>query len=341
MKRVLSRSSLVLGAVFLLGTGCSDDGNGGGTGGSTATGGTGGSTATGGRGGSTTTGGSGGSTATGGSGGSTTTGGSGGSTATGGRGGSGGGGASGGGGGSGGAAGSSGAGGSGGSGGGGGASSDRDGGAPEVGSSSDGGASTTMSFFVTSVGVGMGGNLGGLEGADAKCKELATAVSAQLGAKTWRAYLSTSTVNARDRIGPGPWRNAKGEIIANNLMQLHDQGMTGTLNETWPIGAGAVAKILDEKGNPVPSGGGMPQRHDILTGTNMEGMVDGMNHCNNWTSTEGMGTVGHSNRTGGNRPPSWTTAHQSPCGAIMNPNMLQGTVGQGGGQGSVYCFATD
>jgi hypothetical protein len=201
-----------------------------------------------------------------------------------------------------------------------------------------GGGSNTMSFFVTSVGAGTGGNLGGLEGADAKCKELATMVSAAIGAKNWKAYLSTATVNARDRIGQGPWRNAKGEIIANNLTQLHDQGENGMLNTTWPIGAGAVAKILDEKGMPVPSGGGMPQRHDILTGTNAMGMVDGNFHCTNWTSTMGEVTVGHSNRMGGGRDPSWTTAHQNGCAALGTSGR---NVGTGGGQGAIYCFAVE
>ena len=193
-----------------------------------------------------------------------------------------------------------------------------------------------MSFFVTSVGAGMGGNLGGLEGADAKCKMLATAVSAELGAKNWKAYLSTSTVNARDRIGTGPWRNAKGEIIANSVEQLHDQGEMGMLNTTWPIGTAAVAKILDEKGAPVPSGN--PQRHDILTGTNAMGMADGTNHCSNWTSVMGTSTVGHSNRTGGGRPPSWNSAHTSGCAPVGTAGQ---NVGSGGGQGSIYCFAAN
>jgi hypothetical protein len=205
------------------------------------------------------------------------------------------------------------------------------GGDPPV--SGDGGGSTTMSFFVTSVAAGTGGNLGGLEGADAKCKMLATAVSAELGAKNWKAYLSTSTVNARTRIGTGPWRNAKGEIIANNLEQLHDQGMTGMLNTTWPIGAGAIAKILDEKGMPVPA----PMDHDILTGTNMTGMVDGTNTCSDWTAVTGMATVGHTNRDGGGNPPSWTKAHVEGCAAGRGT----GSVGRGGGRGSIYCFAAN
>jgi hypothetical protein len=195
-----------------------------------------------------------------------------------------------------------------------------------------------MSFFVTSVGAGIGGNLGGLDGADAKCKMLAMAVSAELGAKNWKAYLSTATVNARDRIGTGPWRNQKGEVIAENLTQLHDQGANGTLNTTWPIGAMAVAKILDEKGMPVPTAN--PLQHDILTGTNMAGMVDGTNHCNNWTAVTGLVTVGHSNRDGGGRLPSWNSAHNSPsgCAAAGSPAP---NVTSGGGRGSIYCFAAN
>jgi hypothetical protein len=198
------------------------------------------------------------------------------------------------------------------------------------------GGAATMSFFVTSVGAGSGGNLGGLEGADAKCKSLAMAVSAALGAKDWKAYLSTSTVNARDRIGTGPWRNAKGEIIANDLNQLHDQGANGMLNATWPIGTAAVAKILDETGAPIPSGGAGGQLHDILTGTNAMGMADGTNNCSNWTSTTGMTVVGHSNRNGGGRDPSWTTAHPANCAALGSGGA---NVGSGGGEGAIYCFA--
>jgi hypothetical protein len=204
-------------------------------------------------------------------------------------------------------------------------------------------ATGPMGFFVTSANPGKGGDLGGLAGADAHCQKLATAAGA--GTRTWRAYLSTSAtpapnpsdaVNARDRIGKGPWRNQKGEIIANSVEQLHDQGENGMLNTTWPIGAGAVAKVLDEKGMPVPSGS--PQQHDILTGTNAMGMVDGSNHCTNWTATMGMSTVGHSNRMGGGRPPSWNSAHQSGCAPLGTAGQ---NVGSGGGRGSIYCFAAD
>jgi hypothetical protein len=165
----------------------------------------------------------------------------------------------------------------------------------------------TMSFFITSRGGPKGGDfrvnaadMDGLAGADALCKELATAVSAELGMKTWHAYLSTSTVNARDRIGKGPWRNAKGVIIANSVEQLHNPDM---LNATWPMGAGSLPLILDEKGAQVPTGGAEGQRHDIITGSNPMGMADGTNTCSNWTSTMGMAANGHFNRAGGARVP--------------------------------------
>jgi hypothetical protein len=207
------------------------------------------------------------------------------------------------------------------------------------GSSAPTTVSPMMSFFLSSKGSGKGGNYGGLDGADAHCKALATAVSPALGAKTWRAYLSTSTVNARTRIGMGPWLNAKGEMIAKDLETLHMQAADSPLAATWPVGNAAYEKILDEKGATHPGA-----VHDILTGTNMMGMADGDNHCNNWTSEMGMATVGHSNRDGGNRPPSWTTAHQSGCGSELDANgmprnRVMGTVTQGGGRGSIYCFA--
>lgn len=202
--------------------------------------------------------------------------------------------------------------------------------------SGTGGGSTTMSFFVTSKGPGKGGDFGGLDGADAFCKTLATAVSAELGGKTWRAYLSTSTVNARDRIGAGPWRNAKGVIIANTLADLHSQDMaTGALNATWPIGSNAIA--LDETGAEVPSS---PTTHDILTGSTEAGMAVANSTCMDWTSsaTTVKGTVGHSNRNGGGRPPSWNSAHESGgCGDITGTRNV--SVGSGGGRGSIYCFA--
>jgi hypothetical protein len=196
-----------------------------------------------------------------------------------------------------------------------------------------------MTFFVSSKGSGKGGDFGGLAGADAHCKALAMAVSAQLGAKDWKAYLSTSTVNAISRIGNGPWYNAKGVVVAMSAQALHEQqGMTGMLNATWPIGAAAFAVILDEKGQTHENG-----VHDILTGSNMAGMVDGENTCGGWASQMGMSTVGHSNRDGGGRPPSWNSAHQAGCGSELDAmgnlrNRITGTVTSGGGRGSIYCF---
>jgi hypothetical protein len=200
----------------------------------------------------------------------------------------------------------------------------------------DGGTAATMTFFVSSRGPGNGGNLGGLAGADAFCKSLATAVSAHLGAQVWRAYLSTTTVNAHDRIGPGPWYNAAGAMIAANLTDLHDQLATNAaLNATWPVGVTNVA--LDETGAEVPS---TPLVHDILTGSNTDGTLAAGANCSDWTSSSTTATaeVGHSNRTGGNRPPSWNAAHTVGCGAFTADNQA-GTVSSGGGRGSIYCFA--
>jgi hypothetical protein len=184
----------------------------------------------------------------------------------------------------------------------------------------------------------MGGNLGGLDGADAFCKQLATAASAQLGAKTWHAYLSTATVNARDRIGAGPWRNTAGNIIANNLQDLHDQlAANAALNATWPIASTTIA--LDEHGAEVPSN---PLVHDILTGSNTDGTFLTGATCDDWTSsaTTGMAQVGHSNRTGGGRPPSWNAAHTVGCAEpTAGMDFQAGTVSSGGGRGSIYCFA--
>jgi hypothetical protein len=193
-----------------------------------------------------------------------------------------------------------------------------------------------MSFFVTSRGMANGGNLSGLDGADAFCKTLATAVSATLGAKTWHAYLSTTTVNARDRIGAGPWYNARGTLVANNLTQLHDQATGGMLDSTWPTNNATVA--LDETGAMVPSSPNLV--HDILTGSNADGTVAAA-HCNNWTSAATTDTAwnGHSNRTGGGtRPTSWNSAHTVGCGPFT-ADFQSGTVSSGGGRGSFYCFA--
>jgi hypothetical protein len=199
------------------------------------------------------------------------------------------------------------------------------------------GAGTTddgaMSFFVTSTSPGDGGNLGGLAGADAFCAELATAVSADFGAKTWRAYLGTSTEDARDRIGTGPWRNQAGAIIANDLTQLHDQMEGGALDDTWAVDDFGVP--LDEDGNQVAQ-----DVHDILTGTEQDGTA-AANNCNDWMSNSSDATaqIGHSNRSGlAGQPASWNSVHTVGC-APAEENREAGTVTQGGGRGSFYCFA--
>jgi hypothetical protein len=191
-----------------------------------------------------------------------------------------------------------------------------------------------MSFFVTSKGGDNGGAFGGLDGADAFCKTLATAVSTELGQKQWRAYLSTSTVNARDRIGPGPWRNQAGHIIANNLTDLHDQLTDAAgLNVTWPVGSLMVA--LDERGMQVVN-----DVHDILTGSDTDGRAIANATCSDWTSAAmtGIAQVGHSNRMGGGRAPSWNNTHTVGC-APSAMNRIPMTVTSGGGRGSIYCFA--
>jgi hypothetical protein len=190
----------------------------------------------------------------------------------------------------------------------------------------------TMSFFVTSVGGPDGGDLGGLEGADAFCTELAAAVSPELGAKPWRAYLSVVGEDARDRIGSGPWRNFNGDIIANDVQELHDQDM-GALDATWPIADLGVA--LTETGEEVVN-----QVHDILTGTMADGTWDEARDCDGWTSNSSdlEATVGHSNRDGGGRPPYFNATHQVGC-APTTDNYENGTVSSGGGRGSIYCFA--
>ena len=207
-----------------------------------------------------------------------------------------------------------------------------------------------MSFFVTSRGGPNGGNLrvnmadpDGLAGADALCKQLATAVSAQLGAKNWKAYLSTSTVDARTRIGTGPWVNARGVMVAQNLDQLHEAGgMTNAVRV-----AGMPSNALDERGQVVPMGGGMTGVHDILTGSNAMGLKDPMDrHCTNWTSTMGQGAVGHHDRMGGaimgTQLGAWNAVHAVGCGPIMgNQNGAAGTVSSGGGRGSFYCFVAN
>ena len=183
-----------------------------------------------------------------------------------------------------------------------------------------------MSFFVTSVGPGKGADLGGIAGADRHCQSLAQSVGA--GGKTWRAYLSTSganAVNARDRIGRGPWQNAKGVVIAKNVDELH-----GTNNLTKQT-------AVTEKGEIVNGRGDKPNRHDVLTGSSPEGRaLPGEMTCNNWTSsTTGSAMVGHHDRMGLSEDPpakSWNSSHGSKG---CSQDALRST----GGDGLFYCFA--
>lgn len=186
---------------------------------------------------------------------------------------------------------------------------------------------TSMSFFITSAGSGKGADLGGLEGADAHCAQLAEA--AGVTGKTWRAYLSTDQVNARDRIGSGPWFNAKGVKVADDVASLHSDA-NGINKETG----------LTEKGEVVKGRGDQPNEHDILTGTKADGTVDGTNTCSNWTTSgaEGAAMLGHHDRKGPETLPtasSWNAAHASRGGC--GQDALKGT----GGAGLFYCFAAN
>jgi hypothetical protein len=186
-------------------------------------------------------------------------------------------------------------------------------------------AAPNMSFFITSAGPGNGANLGGLEGADQHCAKLAQAVGA--GGKTWRAYLSTNGpggVNAKDRIGSGPWHNSKGVAVAQSVADLHSDKNNLTKQTS-----------ITEKGEVVNGRGDTPNRHDILTGSNPDGTAS-QNTCNNWTSGgEGSAQVGHHDRVGGgDNPTSWNSSHASRGCSQEN---LRGT----GGDGLFYCFATN
>ncbi len=191
-----------------------------------------------------------------------------------------------------------------------------------VAATAAGAQDTSMSFFVTGQGPGDGANLGGLEGADAYCQKLAA--SAGAGAKTWRAYLSTTTVNARDRIGNGPWYNAKGALIAKDLADLHGE-------------ANAIAKAtaLSERGEVINGRGDSPNRHDILTGSNPDGSATETT-CDDWTSNdEGKTIVGHHDRMGlrDDAPSkSWNSSHATRG---CSQEALRST----GGDGLLYCFA--
>ena len=190
-----------------------------------------------------------------------------------------------------------------------------------------------MTFFITSTPIGKGGNLGGLAGADAHCQALATAAGA--GGRTWRAYLSTqgpNAVNARDRIGKGPWHNVKGQSVARDLEHLH-----GDTLELARLG-NTLTRVtaLSEKGEPIKGAGESPNQHDILTGTQPDGRAytDSADHtCNNWTSEDaGSAQVGHHDRAGGPNI-SWNSVHASKG---CSQQALVGT----GGAGLLYCFAS-
>ena len=196
-------------------------------------------------------------------------------------------------------------------------------------------ADNGMSFFITSVGAGQGADLGGLEGADRHCQQLAQ--SAGAGDRTWRAYLSTQAaggqpaVNARDRIGQGPWRNAKATIIARDVNELH--GANNLTKET----------ALTEKGDVVSGRGDSSNRHDILTGSQPDGTaftVAEDRTCGNWTRSgaDGAAMVGHHDRRGLSEDPpakSWNSSHLTRGGCSQEA--LRGT----GGAGLLYCFAAD
>ena len=189
-----------------------------------------------------------------------------------------------------------------------------------------------MTFFITSAGSGKGGDLGGIEGADRLCQSLAQAAGA--GSRTWRAYLSTQgaggtpAINARDRIGRGPWQNAKGEVIAQSVDDLHS-----------PNNKISKQTALNEKGEPVNGRGDTPNRHDILTGSQPDGRAytDTMDHtCSNYSSNaDGRGQVqlGHSDKQGGNNS-SWNSTHGSR--GCSQPNLIST-----GGAGLLYCFAVN
>src|SRR5262245_1269783 len=199
-----------------------------------------------------------------------------------------------------------------------------------------GGAQTPpqpMSFFITSAGKGDGANLGGLEGGDAHCQALATAAGRS---GTWHAYLSTqgpNAVNARDRIGAGPWYNARGQRVSQNLAELH-----GDTIEQARLGNPLGKQLsLTEKGTPVNGVGDTPNQHDILTGSTADGRAytDGADHtCGNYTSNadgRGSAQLGHSDKQGGGNS-SWNSAH--PSRGCSQPNLVAT-----GGAGMFYCFA--
>ncbi len=195
-----------------------------------------------------------------------------------------------------------------------------------------------MSFFITSRGLGDGANLGGLEGADRHCQALAQASGAPgAGERVWRAYLSTVTagatlgVDARDRIGTGPWYNRAGQLIAANVADLHGDFERDRNNVRKP-------SATDENGQVINGAGDTPNRHDILTGSNSLGRAilgaPNTTTCNNWTSnSEGRAMLGHHDRLGGANT-SWNAVHLS--GGCSQQQLVQT-----GGDGLFYCFAAN
>ena len=204
-----------------------------------------------------------------------------------------------------------------------------------AGAQGTGGAGTQMSFFITSAGPGKGADLGGLAGADAICQNLGAA--AGRGNATWHAYLSTQGpggVNARDRIGNGPWYNQRGQMVAMNLSQLH-----GDTIDDARVGNGLGRyNSITEKGAIVKGMGDMPNEHDALTGSQPDGRAytDAMDHtCANWTSNSmGSAQVGHIDRQGRGANSSWISSHGSRGCSQMD---LVST----GGAGMLYCFAVN
>lgn len=200
-----------------------------------------------------------------------------------------------------------------------------------VGSHQAGAQNAKMSFFITSAGPGNGANLGGLAGADKQCQSLATAAGAT---GTWRAYLSTTAaggqaaVNARDRIGKGPWHNAKGVQVATSVADLHSENNKLSKENS-----------LSEKGEVINGRGDTPNRHDVLTGSREDGTAHPAGDdttCGNWTSNgTGSAVVGHHDRQGGGAAPtSWNASHPSKGCSQEN---LRAT----GGDGLFYCFKVD
>ncbi len=198
--------------------------------------------------------------------------------------------------------------------------------------------SADTTFFLTSNGIGNGGNLGGVAGADNHCQTLAQAAGA--GSKTWHAYLSTqaadgkAAVNARDRIGKGPWQNSKGVVVAKDVADLHSAGNNLTKQTA-----------LSEKGEVINGRGDTPNRHDVLTGSQPDGTAFGPETdrtCKNWTSsTQGAAMLGHSDRMGlrdDDASKSWNSSHASrgPDGGCSQAD-LKST----GGDGLLYCFAAN